>query len=141
MNEGILVGSFTLGGAALGAAVGILGAYFLDTRRRQRERRAAVRLLRAELTTNSLVAEAVVEGQVLQPFQDSDWQGTRFHLALGLPLDLFIDIGQAYFMFPYYQSLMDDARGDRGLDSAQVRQIGRWGKQLDELLERLVPFQ
>ena len=141
MSDTLIVGSFTLGGAIVGAAVGFLSGYLLDQRRSARERRAAVRLLRTELTTNVVVADALREGKAIRQFQEREWQSAKFQLALTLPGDLFTNIAHAYFMFQYHQSIMDRARNGQPLDRDDLSIIGKWRHQLDDLSRSLMPFE
>ena len=138
MSESELVGIFTLGGALLGGVIGVLGTYFLENVRRKMEGKAAVRLLRTEVTTNTVVSDELLKLTTFQPFENSMWEATRFQLALFLDATLLADVTQTYFMFPYYQTIMQRSNETQYLTPDDASVIARWKSDLEDISKRML---
>lgn len=140
MSESLIGGSFAIGGVIVGGCIAFFSAYVLDLKRRRSEGRAAVRLLRSELTTNDLIAEEIIEGNAIRPFEDSHWQLTRFQLAQTLTFDQFVDVGKTYVVLPYYQAIAEQAIQGQPLSSEYKDALTKWRGELAQLSLSLFPY-
>lgn len=121
-----------LGGVVVGAFLGLLSALLIETRRDQRDARAAARIIQAELIEISLIAASLTaDDPYPYPLQDSAWVGQRDRLAVArLSLDDWISLSSFYVA----NSLVESG----GMEPATCAQIQGESLDLVNLLGRFL---
>lgn len=127
-------------GSFLGVTTGFLGAFYLEWRRNQRERRTHILAVIREMLSNNVRVQLLLKDKRREGvIEDQAWRELRVPLAGELPMDLYTRVASRYDEFlsvrKIYQELPTDeewAEHDEGVHRLKV-----WADTMMEEHERL----